>query len=182
MKKKKSLTSTTLAEEKYTVKLVNESVASVTASPSLSSSAAVAAHQRAGRCGKVQWAQWPSSGCSAAGTPGWGCGTRSPGSGAPAGSVHRSSSPSDLQSFSSFWWCSGLDPAWAAISPGDPCRSWGRWSSEEALGSSTFHRGCWGTAVLWGNLSSEMDKEDWVSSRECVHCNLLCIDIKCKMW
>lgn len=150
------------------------------ASPSLSSSAAVAAHQCAGRCGKVRWAQWLSSGCSAAGTPGWGCGTRSPGSGAPAGSVHRSSSPSDLQSSSSFWWCNGLDPVWAAVSPGDLCHSWGRWSWEEVLGRSTFHRGYLVTAVLWGSLSSEMDKENGVSSRKCVYWKLQYIDIKFK--
>lgn len=154
---------------KERVKLVKGSVASVMASPFLSSSAAVAVHQCAGKCGKVRWAQWLSSGCNAAGTPEWGCGTRSPVSGAPARSVHRSSFPIDLQSSSSFWWCSGLDPIWAAVSPGDLCHSWDHWSWEEVLGSNIFDRGCLLTAAPWGSLSSEIEKEDGVSSW-CVTC------------
>lgn len=133
-------------------------VATAKANPSPPISAAGTARLCADRCDKVPSARWLSSGCSETGTPAWGWGTRSPASGAPACSVHRSSFPSGWQSSSSSWWCSDLGPASAVVCPGDLCRSWGHWSSEWVLCSTTCHRSPLVAAVLLDSLNSNMEK------------------------
>ncbi len=134
----------------------NSPAASARASRSPSTSGAIEAHRCAGKAGRVRWAPWQVSGCSAGGTLEWDCGRWDRVCAALEAWARRSSFPSGLQSSSSFWQCSESDRASALECTEGLRHSSGHWFWVEEQNINTPYK----PYVLYWSLESGERKAD----------------------